>query len=299
MAGLAYPRYPYFAIFFRTIEWITSSSNAGSIWTKVNPPGPAYWVTELAPDPFDVDGAYLSVSGYRSDDRSPYLRVTHDLGTTWQDLSATLPQVPVNSVAPDPAWRGRLYAGTDVGVYLSDDGGLVWSVLGSGMPRVVVQDLNLDDPSRTLFAGTHGRSMYTYDLDQLPPADGDGDGVDNNADCALADPGSFASPAEVAALFAAKGAGDSADLAWTSLAATAGPGTLYDVAIGDLALLASTGTASSTSFACGLASLTTSDASVLGPGSGVYYLVRGRNACGLGSWGRDSQGIERASGACP
>src|SRR6185295_3702207 len=198
--------------------WV--STNSGALWTKVNLPGVAYWVTEIAPDPFDADGAYLSVSGYRSDDRAPYLRVTHDLGATWDDVSADLPQVPVSSVAPDPAWRGRLFAGTDVGVYLSDDLGNSWSVLGSGMPRVVVQDLVLDGPSRTLFAGTHGRSMYTYDLGQLPVPDGDGDGVDNNADCALADPGAFAVPQDVASLDVAKGPAAAAELTWSSLASS-------------------------------------------------------------------------------
>jgi photosystem II stability/assembly factor-like uncharacterized protein len=277
--------------------WV--STNSGALWTKVNPPGVAYWVTEIAPDPFDADGAYLSVSGYRSDDRAPYLRVTHDLGATWDDVSAGLPQVPVSSVTPDPAWRGRIFAGTDVGVYLSDDLGNSWSVLGSGMPRVVVQDLVLDGPSRTLFAGTHGRSMYTYDLGQLPVPDGDGDGVDNNADCALADPGAFAVPQAVASLDVAKGPAAAAELAWSSLASSAGPGTVYDVAVGDLALLAISGTSSSTGLVCSLAALSAEDGAALAPGSGVYYMVRGRNACGIGSFGRDSQGNERASAACP
>jgi photosystem II stability/assembly factor-like uncharacterized protein len=268
--------------------WVSSTS--GSIWTQVNPPGVPYWVTELAPDPFDADGVYLTVSGYRSDDRSPYVRVTHDLGATWQDLSATLPQVPINSIAPDPDWHGRLIVGTDVGAYLSDDGGLSWSVLGSGMPKVVVQDLVLDEPSRTLFAGTHGRSMYAYDLDQLP---------DPDADCALADPGAFAAPGEVPSLGVAKTGVDTALLSWSSLAAAAGPGTVYDVAVGDLSSLAPSGTASSTSLTCGLALNTTSDSAIRPSGSGVYYLVRGRNRCGLGSWGKDSAGVERASGACP
>jgi hypothetical protein len=265
----------------------------------VNPPGAAYWVTEIVPDPFDENGATLSVAGYRSADTAPYVRVTHDLGSTWHDASAGLPQVPVNSVAPDPDWRGRMFAGTDVGVYVSDDLGLSWSVLGSGMPRVVVLDLVLDDPSRTLFAGTHGRSMYTYDLDQLPVPDGDGDGVDNNADCALGDPGAHAAPHEVPSLTVEKGAASSAVLAWDSLASSAGPGTVYDVAVGDLALLAASGTGSSTSLGCALAVLSVEDPGPLPAGGGAYYMVRGRNVCGIGSFGRDSQGNERASGACP
>jgi len=35
------------------------------------------------------------------------------------------------------------------------------------------------------------------------------------------------------------------------------------------------------------------------PSSGFYYLVRGVNVCGVGSYGADSAGAERTSPACP
>jgi hypothetical protein len=277
--------------------WVSASS--GASWTKVNPPGPAYWVTDVEPDPFDADTAFLTVTGYRFGDPLPYVRVTHDLGANWTDLSGGLPSVPTSSVLPDGSWRGRLFVGNDIGVHVSDDAGLTWSAMSGGMPRVVVMDLYQHAATNTLYAGTHARSVYTFDLAQLPVPDGDGDGVDNNADCALADPGAFASPGLVGPLEVAKGGPGEAILTWPSLAGTAGPGTLYDVAVGDVSLLAVSGTASSTSLACGLASPTTTDSAVLPPGSGVYHMVRGRNVCGIGSWGEDSQGADRVSGACP
>jgi photosystem II stability/assembly factor-like uncharacterized protein len=272
--------------------WVTT--NSGSSWTKVNPPGTAYWVTDVEPDPFDADTAFLSVTGYRVGDRLPYVRVTHDLGASWIDLSAGLPQVPTSTVLPDGSWHGRLFVGNDVGVYVSDDAGLTWSAMSGNLPRVVVMDLYQHASTNALYAATHARSVHTFDLAQLPVPDGDGDGVDNNADCALADPGAFAAPQEVGSLTVAKGAGDAADLSWGSLAPTAGAGTVYDVAVGDLALLAVSGTGSSTSLACSVAGEATSDPAVPAPGAGVYYMVRGRNACGIGTWGDD-----RDSGACP
>jgi hypothetical protein len=277
--------------------WVTD--NTGTSWTKVNPPGTPYWVTDVEPDPFDARSAFLTVTGYREGDKLPYVRVTHDLGATWSDLTGGLPQLPTNTVLPDPFWHGRIFLGNDIGVYASDDAGATWSALVGSIPHVVVMDLYQHTGTNTLYVATHARSIWTLDLAQLGTPDGDGDGVDNNADCALADPGAFASPGEVAALDVAKGAGDAADLTWPSLAGAAGPGTVYDVAVGDLATLATSGTSASTSLACGLASPTTSDPALLPAGSGVYYLVRGRNSCGIGSWGRDSQGVERVSPACP
>ena len=277
--------------------WV--SNDAGSTWSRVNPPGPAYWVTDIAGDPFDARAAYLSVTGYRQGDRLPYLRGTGDMGATWKDLSGNLPAVPVNTILPDPEWRGRLFVGSDLGVHVSDDGGATWSMMNGGLPFVVVLDLARHDPTRTLYAGTHGRSIYTYDLDQLPLADGDGDGVDNNHDCALADPGVFAPPGEVGPLHVVTGAAGAALLSWPDLTTLAGPGTVYDVALGDTAGLATSGTAGSAALACGLPDTTTLDAAVPATGTAVYYLARARNTCGAGTWGADSIGVDRSVPACP
>ena len=115
--------------------------------------------------------------------------------------------------------RGRLFVCSDLGVYVTDNYGVSWSPLGSGMPLVVVHDLDLIDASRQLFAGTHARSMYIYDLNQLGPADADGDGRDNLADCKPDDPGVFAAPGEVSGLVLD---GDRSTLSWDSAAPLAG-----------------------------------------------------------------------------
>jgi hypothetical protein len=74
---------------------------------------------------------------------------------------------------------------------------------------------------------------------------------------------------------------------------------VYDVAVGDVLLLAVSGTASSTGLGCSLTSPDATDSAALAPGAAVYYMVRGRNACGIGSFGQGTSGADRASGACP
>jgi len=95
------------------------------------------------------------------------------------------------------------------------------------------------------------------------------------------------------------GPATAAHLSWPGFAASAGPGTIYDVAVGDLATLASAGTAAAVALACGLPVTTATDAAVPGSGAGVYYLVRARNTCAAGTWGTDSMGLERTVPACP
>jgi hypothetical protein len=275
------------------------SDDGGMIWDPADPPGPLYWISDIAPDPFDREGAYVAVAGFRAGDPMPYIQRTDDLGQTWDDVSdGGLAQLPINTVLADVSWRGRVFAGSDLGVYVSDDAGASWALLGDGLPHAPVMDLEYNETSMQLFAATHGRSVWTFDVTQLGPADGDGDGVDNNADCALADGGAFAPPGEVTQLDVQRLSGGEAQLFWTDLAPAAGAGTVYDVAASSLAGLAAAGSITG-SLACGVAATTLIDDGIPQPGEGMAYIVRGRNTCAAGSWGTDGGGMERPGPACP
>jgi len=175
----------------------------------------------------------------------------------------------------------------------------VWSAMRGGMPYVVVMDLVRHEATDTLFAGTHARSVFSFDLLQLGDADGDADGADNNIDCALDDPGAFAAPGEVAAVEVGRGIAGEALLAWGSLAASAGSATRYDLAQGSIADLQVSGVAGSAALSCDVSGASYVDATALASGEGRYYLVRGSNVCGKGGWGADGEGLPRALSVCP
>ena len=88
-----------------------------------------------------------------------HLRTT-DGGLTWHNVSGNLPNIPVNAIVIDPVLANTYYVATDIGVFRTRNGGGFWSVLGAGLPRVTVLGLTLHNPSRTLRAATHGRSMW-------------------------------------------------------------------------------------------------------------------------------------------
>src|SRR5439155_152622 len=72
--------------------------------------------------------------------------------------------IPINALVIDPANSNVLYAGTDIGVYSSTDGGANWAPFGAGFPRVAVFDLAIQPSNRILRAGTHGRGVWEIPL---------------------------------------------------------------------------------------------------------------------------------------
>jgi hypothetical protein len=116
------------------------------------------------------------------------------------------------------------------------------------------------------------------------------------ADCAPTDPGVWAIPAEVTGLALDP---DLLGLGWNSLAAVAGSGTVYDLARGDLQQAAPGQGAGGICLSSGLPDAAGSDPDLPALGSAFWYLVRGRNSCGSGTYGHRSDGVERVIAGCP
>jgi photosystem II stability/assembly factor-like uncharacterized protein len=146
--------------------WVTI--DGGSNWIRVSGSLPNRWVTRVAIDPLDPGTAYVTFSGLRWDENIGYVYRTTDYGSTWSDITGDLPAAPVNALVVDPADPARLFVGSDVGCFYTEDYGASWNMLGTGLPAVPVYDLKLHSPTRILVAGTHGRSMYSFDLTALP-----------------------------------------------------------------------------------------------------------------------------------
>ncbi len=156
--------------------WVTR--DGGTNWVESTDPAlPDRWVTKLLVSDTDADLAWLSFSGFRNDDDTPYLFVTTDGGTRWTDITGNLPEAPINTLARST--DGALIVGSDIGIFISADGGAQWDVLGQGLPQVPVTDLRVHVPSATLYASTFGRGIW-----QLPlgGADSDADGITDDAD---------------------------------------------------------------------------------------------------------------------
>ncbi len=168
--------------------WVTP--NGSTSWNNVSAYLPDRWCTRVTADVFDSAAAYVTFSGYRESDHLPHIFKTTDYGANWSDISGNLVDIPINDVLPDPEHPGRLFVGTDFGMYYTENGGAQWQILGDNHPIGPVFDIDLNNPTRKLVSGTHGRSMYTFDLNQLDqtapcdfvPGDANGSGIFNGLD---------------------------------------------------------------------------------------------------------------------
>ena len=143
------------------------ATNAGGAWRPLALPAamPNRYVSALAIDPSDPSGrsVWVGFNGFsRRWIEGPgaglgHLWKTTDGGTTWTDVSGTLPDVPVNDVL---VARGKLVVATDLGVVMSSDGGATWSRLGSNLPYTTTLDVHAG-PDGRLYAATHGRGIWS------------------------------------------------------------------------------------------------------------------------------------------
>ncbi|NUN09229.1 MAG: T9SS type A sorting domain-containing protein [Ignavibacteriaceae bacterium] len=144
------------------------STNDGSSWTDITGNLPRRYMTDVVCDTSNPAVAYVTLSGYNLDEPNAHVFRTTDNGSSWQNITGNMPDIPVNSLIIDYDYDSTLYVGTDAGVFYTEDLGSSWSSLGV-LPNSPVFDLNFHQPSRKLFAGTHGRSMFMY---QLPSVTG-------------------------------------------------------------------------------------------------------------------------------
>jgi len=143
------------------------SIDGGLTFQEVDTGALGFYVSDILIDPADPTVVYQSRSAFTGADPPHTLRKSIDGGSTWNDSSTGLPDVPVNAIAFDPIVAGRLWAGTDVGMFVSEDAGATWTPYNSGLPNVAIFDLKISQPGISLLACTHGRGAFVLSFDEI------------------------------------------------------------------------------------------------------------------------------------
>ena len=143
---------------------VWKTTDDGGAWTKIGVDDlPNKWVSHIQVKPNNPNVVYLTYSGFREGDHRPYVFKSKNGGEKWRSISANLPKAPVNDIV---LVGRKLYAATDVGVFVSGTKRFKWLKLGKGLPLAPVNDLRYIPVNKTLYAGTFGRGIYAV----KPPA---------------------------------------------------------------------------------------------------------------------------------
>ncbi len=126
-------------------------------------------ISNIATHPTDAATAYLLCSGYGV----PKVIRTTDYGQTWEDLSQFedgksqngFPNVAVYSLLVMPHNTDVIWAGTEIGLFESTDGGNSWHFANNGFPSVSVWQLSERD--NQIVVATHGRGIWTLATSEL------------------------------------------------------------------------------------------------------------------------------------
>lgn len=141
-------------------------------WTNVTPAGlPECMINCIEISPHDPSTIYLATTRYKFNDFSPGFYKSSNSGQSWAKINQGIPLGAfTRTIREDTDRPGLLFAGTETGLYISYDGGMLWQPFQLNLPVTPITDLKVHQGD--LIAATAGRSFWIFDdlsaLRQLP-----------------------------------------------------------------------------------------------------------------------------------
>src|SRR2546428_4853897 len=151
--------------------------DGGQTWTNligsVSGVGKSPWVSWVEASRFDEGTAYAAFDRHTYGDMKPYCYKTTDYGRTWTALPVQESGVRgyVHVIREDTQDRDLLFLGTELGLWISVDGGQHWAQYkGASFPAVAVRDLVVPPRESDLVLATPARG--TWIIDDITPLRG-------------------------------------------------------------------------------------------------------------------------------
>src|SRR5258706_536431 len=146
---------------------IQVTRDGGKSWTKVDNiagvPERTY-VNQIIASQLDKNVFYATFNHHRYGNFKPFVYKSTDGGITWSPIMGNLPERgSVYTIAEDHIDKDLLFAGTEFGVYFTNDGGQKWIQLKGGLPTIAVRDMAIQKRESDLVLATFGRGYYILD----------------------------------------------------------------------------------------------------------------------------------------
>ncbi len=140
------------------------TQDGGDTWTNVTPSNMPTWlmINCIEPDPHDAASCYIAGTLYKEGDYKPYIYTTKNYGKTWNKIVTGIDKEHfTRAVRVDPQSKGTLYAGTESGMYYSNNDGAQWYPLQLNLPIVPITDITIKNDN--LIVSTQGRGLWIID----------------------------------------------------------------------------------------------------------------------------------------
>jgi photosystem II stability/assembly factor-like uncharacterized protein len=157
--------------------YVQVTENQGKTWMNLTknitglPAG--NWCSSVEPSHFNRQTAYVTFDNHRNGDKKPYVYKTTDMGKTWTSLVTPDLEGHVYVIREDLKNPDLLFLGTELGLFISLNGGNQWNRFENNFPRAAVHDMVIHPREHDLIIATHGRGLYIIDditpLRQLTP----------------------------------------------------------------------------------------------------------------------------------
>jgi hypothetical protein len=148
------------------VNFVYKTNNGGITWTKETI-STEEEISRIFIHPSNPQRMWVTKSGNSAGKK---VFTTNNFWLTSENISGNLPNVTVNCILYDST-TNYLLIGTDIGVFYTDADQIDWKPYGMGMPAVFVLDLKIRNSTRKLYAGTHGRGVFSVDLQTLVGTD--------------------------------------------------------------------------------------------------------------------------------
>jgi photosystem II stability/assembly factor-like uncharacterized protein len=124
----------------------------------------ATWIPHIEASKHAGGTAYVVLDDHRRGNWETYLYRTEDYGRRWENIGReTAIDGFLHTVEEDPVTPNLLFAGGELGLWVSLDRGESWFKWTHGLPTVPVRSLQIHPRDQDLVIGTHGRALWVLD----------------------------------------------------------------------------------------------------------------------------------------
>ncbi len=143
-------------------EYLMKSTDGGNTFTDIKGTLPNGSIRSVKFAPHDDNLLFVTYAGYQNDGEKVFM--SDDGGTTWQNITYNLGDIPVHAVVIDNTPEHNIFVGTEIGVFRKTLSETTWAAFNNGLPQVPVRDLEINFGANELKAASWGRGLWTVKI---------------------------------------------------------------------------------------------------------------------------------------